>query len=314
MINRGNYRRDVFQDEGAAEAFERTLGEAATRFGWRVAAYVVMRNHFHLAVETPEPNLSLGMKWLQGTWARRFNRFRNEVGRPFQGRFKSLVIEDGDGFRRVCDYIHLNPVRARVVPADEVGTYRRSSLWCYLNGKGADWMDGIWILNAVGGLKNSPAGWRHYCDRLAVMMEDKEARESLSAKHLSRGWCVGNDEFKRLMREGMSEQLAQWRERRFAGLEPEAVKDERQRSWEEALVTCARAANIDLAKLTAKKSDEGKVLLAMVMKSSTSVSNGWLALRLGMGKPASVSQFVRRGMADFRQRRRFDNILLKVRI
>jgi putative transposase len=314
VINRGNYRRDVFQDEGASEAFERTLGEAATRFGWRVAAYVVMRNHFHLALETPQPNLSIGMKWLQGTWARRFNRFRDQVGRPFQGRFKSLVIEDGEGFRRVCDYIHLNPVRARVVPVDEVGTYRRSSLWHYLNGKGEDWMDGVWLLNAMGGLKDNPAGWRHYCDRLGVMMGDKDARESLSAKHLSRGWCVGGDEFKKAMREGMSEQLTQWRERRFAGLEPEAVKEERARSWEEALAACAHAAGIDLAKLTPKKSDEGKVLLAMAMKSVTSVSNGWLAERLGMGQPASVSQFVRRGMADTKKKRRLDRFLSKVKV
>lgn len=314
VINRGNYRRDVFRDEGAAEAFERTLGEAATRFGWRVAAYVVMRNHFHLGLETPEPNLSIGMKWLQGTWARRFNRFRDQAGRPFQGRFKSLVIEDGEGFRRVCDYIHLNPARARVVPVDEIGAYRRSSLWHYLNDKGADWMDGVWLLNAVGGLKDNPAGWRQYCARLGVMMGDKEVRESLSAKHLSRGWCVGDGEFKRLMREGMGERLTQWRERRFAGLEPEAVKDERDRSWEEALGAYAQAANIDLAKLPAKKSDEGKVLLAMALKSATSVSNGWLAGRLVMGKPASVSQFVRRGMADVGKKRRVDKLLSKVKV
>ena len=55
MINRGNYRRDLFEDHGAGEAFERTLGEAAERYGWAVHAYVVMRNHFHLAVELGEP-------------------------------------------------------------------------------------------------------------------------------------------------------------------------------------------------------------------------------------------------------------------
>jgi REP element-mobilizing transposase RayT len=73
VINRGNYRKNLFEGSGAAEAFERTLGEAAISFGWKVHAYVVMRNHFHLALELTEPNLSLGMKWLQGTWTRRFN-------------------------------------------------------------------------------------------------------------------------------------------------------------------------------------------------------------------------------------------------
>ena len=70
VINRGNYRKNLFEGEGAAEAFERTLGEAAIKFSWRVHAYVVMQNHFHLALELKEPNLSLGMKWLQGTWTR----------------------------------------------------------------------------------------------------------------------------------------------------------------------------------------------------------------------------------------------------
>ena len=62
VINRGNYRRDVFAEKGAAESFERCLFETCEAFGWRLHAFVTMRNHFHLAVQTPEPNLSLGMK------------------------------------------------------------------------------------------------------------------------------------------------------------------------------------------------------------------------------------------------------------
>ncbi|MEO9111680.1 MAG: transposase, partial [Lacunisphaera sp.] len=75
MINRGLAGRKVFAPKGAAEAFELCLSEAAVAFGWRVYAYVIMRDHFHLALETPRPNLAAGMKWLQGTWATRFNRF-----------------------------------------------------------------------------------------------------------------------------------------------------------------------------------------------------------------------------------------------
>ena len=67
VINRGNYRRDLFENVGAAEAFLRTLHEAAGKFGWKLHAYVLMRNHFHLAVETPEPTLGEGMHWLQSS-------------------------------------------------------------------------------------------------------------------------------------------------------------------------------------------------------------------------------------------------------
>jgi REP element-mobilizing transposase RayT len=115
VLNRGNYRKDLFGSKGAAESFQQCLAEAATRFGWRVHAYVIMRNHYHLAVETPEPNLSEGMKWLQGTWVMRFNRFRGEVGRPFQGRYKALHVEPGHALAQVAHYIHLNPVRAKLV-------------------------------------------------------------------------------------------------------------------------------------------------------------------------------------------------------
>jgi hypothetical protein len=81
---------------------------------------------------------------------------------------------------------------------------------------------------------------------------------------------------------------------RFAGLEPEAVQAERAELWEERLRVLAKAAKIDLAELSGRKSHPDKVRLAAALKQSTSVSNGWLAERLGMGQPASASQFVRR--------------------
>ena len=95
VINRGNYRRNLFKEKGAADAFVRTLGEAASQYRWRIHAFVVMSNHFHLAVELGEPNLSVGMKWLQGTWIRRFNSLRRLIGRPFQGRYQALLLEPG---------------------------------------------------------------------------------------------------------------------------------------------------------------------------------------------------------------------------
>ena len=72
------------------------LGQACERFGWQVLAYSVLSNHFHLCLATPEGNLSDGMRWLQGTYAARFNRMRGEVGRLFQGRFKSLGKNEAD--------------------------------------------------------------------------------------------------------------------------------------------------------------------------------------------------------------------------
>ena len=89
VINRGNYRKDLFAAKGAAESFQKCLLEAARRFDWRIHAFVIMRNHFHLALETPEPNLSAGMRWLQATWAVRFNRFRGETDAAGRGRSRT---------------------------------------------------------------------------------------------------------------------------------------------------------------------------------------------------------------------------------
>jgi len=89
VINRGNYRRDLFETLGAAESFLVALFEAVGRFGWRLHSYILMRNHFHLALETPKPNVVDGMHWLQSSVARRFNRFGQERGHLFQAAIRS---------------------------------------------------------------------------------------------------------------------------------------------------------------------------------------------------------------------------------
>ena len=103
VINRGNYRRDVFETTGTAKAFEVTLDEACEQHGWKLHAYVILRNHFHLALTTPEPNLVEGMHWLQSTFASRFNRLRGERGHLFQGRYQALLIEDQPSQRGQAD-------------------------------------------------------------------------------------------------------------------------------------------------------------------------------------------------------------------
>jgi hypothetical protein len=82
-----------------------------------------MRNHFHLALETPQPNLADGMQWLQATFAARFSRFRSVSGHLFQGRYQALLIEDQEPLFQVANYIHLNPVRARVTFPEDIIRY-----------------------------------------------------------------------------------------------------------------------------------------------------------------------------------------------
>lgn len=307
VINRGNYRRELFTGKGAADAFERVLAETAVRFRWRVHAYVIMSNHFHLAVEIGEPNLSEGMKWLQGTWIRRYNAFRSLVGRPFQGRYKALLVAPGHALAQVCHYIHLNPVRARVCEATGVASYRWSSLPRFVAKERPEWLEASTALLEAGDLPDSPAGWKRYLEYLEFLSTDGTAKRELVAKHMSRGWCIGDARFKADMQALARERGADLE--RFSGLEPELRREHRAAAWEEKLQALARASGTDLTKLSPAKSAPAKTLLAAALKASTSVSNAWLATRLGMGEPASASQFARSRMLDAKGRREVDALL-----
>jgi REP element-mobilizing transposase RayT len=313
VINRGNYRRNLFTGTGAAEAFVRTLGEAATKYGWRVHAFVVMSNHFHLAVELTEPNLSEGMKWLQGTWVRRANGLRRFIGRPFQGRYKALLVEPGHSLAQVGHYIHLNPVRAGLTPANKAVKYPWSSLPWWPRKDRPDWLEAATVLGDAGGLPDNAKGWGKYRAYLEFLATDAVSAKELVAKRMSRGWCVGGKEFKAATRQDLARRGADLEEQRFAGIEPEGHRAERELIWEERLVKLAGRAGIDLTKLGGAKSDPAKVLLAAAMKQSTSVSNGWLARRLEMGQPASASQFVRRTLLQPAGRARVKTLVSSVK-
>ncbi|MEO8380886.1 MAG: transposase [Acidobacteriota bacterium] len=125
VTSRGNEQRDIFRDDFDRSKFLAILGEAVERFGWSITAWVLMTNHFHLVIQTPDPNLSRGMQWVNGTYASWFNRQHKRCGHLFQGRFKSFLVEKETYFRRVLRYVVLNPVRAGLVALPE--HYRWSS-------------------------------------------------------------------------------------------------------------------------------------------------------------------------------------------
>src|SRR5947199_9405749 len=114
VMNRGDRREAIFQDDKDRELFLETLGEACEKTDWEVHAYCLMSNHFHLVAETPRANLVAGMKWLLGCYTRSFNRRHQLCGHLFAGRYKSLLIDERDPLylRTVCDYVHLNPALA----------------------------------------------------------------------------------------------------------------------------------------------------------------------------------------------------------
>jgi putative transposase len=112
---RGNARRPIFEDDDDCACFLVVLASTVGRYRVLCHAYCLMGNHYHLLVQTPEPNLSVAMRHLNGVYTQRFNRRHERCGHVLQGRFGALLV-DGDAYlREVCRYIVLNPVRAGLV-------------------------------------------------------------------------------------------------------------------------------------------------------------------------------------------------------
>ena len=117
VMSRGDRRKDIYVDDVDRQDFLKTLAEACLKTGFQVHAYCLMRNHFHLVVETPNANLVAGMRWLLSTYTIRLNHRQKLFGHVFSGRYKAVIVEgSGTGYlRTACDYVHLNPVRAKLL-------------------------------------------------------------------------------------------------------------------------------------------------------------------------------------------------------
>jgi len=113
VMARGNERREIFRDDEDRRRFLEALGDSVTRFGWRIHAYCLMPNHYHVLIGTPRANLGRGMGWLQTTVTARFNARHRRRGHLFQGRYKAQLVEADEYARWLVEYVHLNPVRSR---------------------------------------------------------------------------------------------------------------------------------------------------------------------------------------------------------
>jgi len=288
VINRGNYRHDIFGSEGAQKAFQKALFEAVQRYGWKLHAYVLMRNHYHLALETPNPNLVEGMHWLQGTFSNRFNRFRNERGHVFQGRYKALILEDASILCRVVDYIHLNPVRAGVVPPANVEKYVHSSLADFAKKKRPHGLVCKEWLKIRGGWLDDVGGMRNYIKYLIQIGNDEQAQKKAGLEKLSRGWALGTSAWKQTLARELSQRLL------VEGLNAEEISEVRELNWESALEKALKSENKTKADAKDKpRKQPWKIIVAKTLREQ-GVPVGWIAKNLYMGKPSSVRSYMSR--------------------
>ncbi len=290
-MNRGDRREPIFIDDADRQRFVETLAEVCAKTGWQVHAYVLMPNHFHLVVETPQPNLVAGMKWFLGTYTSRFNRRHELSGHLFSGRYKSLIVDGSSSgyLRSVCDYVHLNPARAKLVKvAQPLKRFAWSSWPAYLlaPSKRPAWLRVDRLLGEWGIPKDSLAGRQRLEQALEARRGEEEGEEF---KPIRRGWCLGEETFRQELLAQMSERMgaehygeerAQTAEAVAEQIIAEELKRRRRRN--------------EAALKTRPKGDPAKVALAARLRAETTMTVGWIAERLGMGSRGYLNHLLYR--------------------
>lgn len=186
VLSRGNERNNIFRDDEDRRTFLDAIGEMAGRFGVDLFAYVLMDNHYHLLLRTNQANLSKSMQWLGVTYTRRFNNRHCRSGHLFQGRFKSIIVENDVYLMQLSCYIHRNPLRAGMV--SRLSDYPWSSYKIYAYGAKAP--DGF-LTQPI--LSQFRAKDKHRAYRLKAQNYAKE--EKALWEDFRHGLIIGTNEF-----------------------------------------------------------------------------------------------------------------------
>ncbi len=278
-MNRGDRREPIFHDGADRQQFLGTLGEACAKTQWLILAYCLMGNHFHLVVETPLGNLVDGMKWLLGTYTLRFNRRHQLSGHLFSGRYKSVIVDgSGNGYlKTACDYVHLNPVRAKLLkPEDKLRAYRWSSYVEYLKpaGRRPCWLRVERLLGEMRIPQDSPVGRKQFERRMEERRVEATAEEW---KGLRRGWYLGDKAFRQELLEAAQAQVG----RSHYGVERQETAEQRARRIVEEELKRRGWTDAILSQL--RKGDAGKVQIARRLRAETTMTLQWIAAALAMG-------------------------------
>jgi putative transposase len=274
--------------------------------GWRVHAWVLMGNHFHLLLETPEANLSSGMRVLLGTFGQAWNHRYQRRGHVFQGRYKSVPVVgemagDAHYFKTVADYIHLNPARAGLAGGKKgkLAGFPWSSLRHYAKGDAPPWLVTDRVLSAFK-LSHDRRGRSAYVAWLegrAAVDGGKVDEASMAA--LRRGWYLGEESFRDKLLGLMDKARAKVGKK--DSLSGGAVRAHNEAEAERIIGVVGKALGISISRedlMLLRKSDRRKVICAAIAKGGTTVGNDWLAERLAMGHGSYVSTLVQRMRRD----------------
>ncbi len=299
VMCRGNRQEPVFRDEPDCRMFLDGLEEAYRRTGWRIHAFALMGNHYHLLLETPKANLVDGMRWLQGTYTKRFNIRHKQWGHLFQSRYKALLIDPGgDYFSTVASYIHLNPARAGCFDLrnGKLSDYPWSSYPLYLRpSKRPDWLAVERALGNLGLSDDSPGRtkYRQYLQKrvLEIACSENPGETDKRWAEIRRGGCFGSAEFRKRMVESLDGVMEGRRRDSYTGDE---TRTHDTLEAERLLNGGLKRFKLHLSDLPGlKKSDPRKKAIAWHIRKNTSVKNEWIATQVSMGCVSNKSAYVK---------------------
>ncbi|HOW52925.1 MAG TPA: transposase [bacterium] len=292
VINRGHRKEKIFRRIADREVFLEKLIAARRKFGIIVHAYCLMDNHFHLLIETPNANLARAMHTFHASYANWFRVKYQLVGSVFQGRYKAVLVERDDYLVRLSAYIHLNPVRARLV--DEPEEHRWSSYGQYLSGAATELLSPATVLKYAGG----PENYQTIIDRM-------QGEDILPEEMYGRNALIGGDDFRAKMREQVAERAADANElpeyRGLRQVTPEVV--------EKAVCTAFGVKKSDLTKKYER--GEARRVYLYLLKRRTALTLAEIGRLLGMSGNAVATAarvFEVRLENDVKQRERVNKI------
>lgn len=302
VMSRGNHQEAIFRDDPDRLRFLQCVEEACAKTGWRVHAYVLMNNHYHLLLETPEANLVVGMKWLQGTYTQRFNARHKTHGHLLQGRYKAVLVEpvETTHFQIVSTYIHLNPVRAKLIRAGQepLRSFPWSSYPAYLlpPRKRPAWLRVERVLASLGFTADDAharRGYEAYLEGRVVEWLSESSRKNLDAdwQQIRQGWYLGTATFREQLL-GHLDRLLQGRlPASFAGAAVRAKSEHEAEQWLHKALTALAMEPTQLQSLP--KGATAKLVLAWWLWQRTTLPRAWIAQRLCLGHETRVTLAVR---------------------
>ena len=187
ITSRGNARKKIYSDDQDRENFLGVLSTVIKRYNWLCHAYCLMDNHYHLLIETPDANLSMGMRQLNGVYTQLYNRRHRRPGHIFQGRYKAILVDKDNYLLELCRYVVLNPVRARLAELPERWKWSSYSATAGLE-KAPEYLSVDWILGVFG--TNRKTAQKHYREFVKESINRKSPWEELQGQIL-----LGEDSF-----------------------------------------------------------------------------------------------------------------------